>query len=115
MSSHKEGLYVNKKVTGIDTALAGLRPPAFLPPHGPDAARNPTPPCERIRPDMGPAPAESICVADDSHPIAAGLCSEVLFDEASELSLDRKPAIEVVHVVVDDQVVQLLRLARRRR
>jgi hypothetical protein len=47
--------------------------------------------------------------------VATGLSVEVLLGEAIARFLDREAAVGVVHVVVDDQIVKLLRLARRRR
>ena len=48
----------------------------------------------------------------DLQAVATGLSVEVLLGEAVERFLDREAAVGVVHVVVDDQIVKLLRLAR---
>ena len=61
---------------------------------------------------IAPASA-SIGGAIDFQAVAAGLAIEVEFGETVERFLDRGPAVDVVHVVVDDEVMLLLRLARR--
>jgi hypothetical protein len=57
----------------------------------------------------------SICGAIDLQAVTTGLSIEVLLCEAVEGFLYRETAIRMVHVVVDDQVVKLLRLAQWRR
>jgi hypothetical protein len=57
----------------------------------------------------------SICGAIDLQAVAAGLSVEVLLCKAVKGFLYRETAIRVVHVVVDDQVMKLLRLAQWRR
>ena len=46
-------------------------------------------------------------------PSQPGCLSKFLLGEAVESFLDREAAVGVVHVVVDDQIVKLLRLGRR--
>jgi hypothetical protein len=55
------------------------------------------------------APA-SIRGTIDLQAVGTGLSVEVLLGEAVERFLDREAAVGVVHVVVDDQIVKLLRL-----
>ena len=54
----------------------------------------------------------SIRVAINLQPVTAGLPVEPQFGEAVESFLDRRPAVDVVHIVIDDEVMLLLRLAR---
>src|SRR6516162_1698891 len=67
----------------------------------------------RIRPCM--QGTRSIRIANGLQAVATGFSLEILLGETVEGILEREPTVDVVHVVIDDKVMQLLRLAGRRR
>ena len=61
------------------------------------------------------SPPPSIARTTGHKPIAAGVVAEIVFHEAVERVLDREAAVDVVHVVIDDEVMLLVRFVWRRR